>query len=151
MLICGMKVLLQEPQAQVFYSQQNAFIEIRIQSGISLKDYKFAYEHALQAAKNQKIRRFLINERQHQSAGYAHRTWFSLQFLPKFFRQLGLHVRLAVVRKPNSVTNLSTAMLEAAQQKLAAKFQLAFFDDDQAAADWLSQPPEHTTEIPPED
>lgn len=132
-----MKILLQETHSQVFYDENEDFIEIRIKEGISKTDYQFAYNHALQAAKQYKVLRFLINEGINSNS-YSLKTWFSIQFLPKFFAKLGLGVQLAIVHRKNKITSLGSKVVETAHNKLKAKFRLEFFEDDQAAVDWLT-------------
>lgn len=132
-----MKILLQENHAQVFYDENQEFIEIRIREGISKQDYQFAYEHALTAAKENKVKKFLINEGI-SSSSYSLKTWFAVQFLPRFFAKLGLGVQLAVVRRKNKITSLSSKVVERAQNALKAKFKLDFFEDDEKAVDWLT-------------
>ncbi len=133
-----MKILLQETHAQVFHDEKQHFIEIRIQEGISKNDYQFAYEHALVAAKTNNVKKFLINEGVLVSSSYALKTWFAINFLPRFFSKLGLNVQLAVVRRKNKITSLSSKIIDKAHNTLKAKFQLEFFEDDEKAVDWLT-------------
>jgi len=133
-----MKVILEEPNAHVFFNDKEGYIEIKIENEITLNEYQFTYNHALNYAKSEGIHYLLINESRAKDLDYKAKTWLAISFIPRLLNKLGFQLKIAFIRPKNQFTSLSGKAIDLAHKKLKTQFLMEFFQDEDQAIEWLN-------------
>lgn len=126
----------------IYFHEQHRIILAKLAGNVPHEDYKTLGETVFNAVREYSSMKLLYDLSEMTKSELSSRSWFTTNYLPRLFRTYGTHFSAGVVRSSNMFENISSEFLAKGAMQLGFKGNVAFFNSQRDAQEWLVKQPE---------
>lgn len=115
------------------------YLQLKMEGKVEVEEYKQVMEQLLEIAKTLPYSNLIYNLKGLTNTDPRARAWYVGTFLPKAIKALDREMRSAMIQPSSLFQRMAAETVSKATKLMNVKTESRYFDNKQAALDWLYQ------------